>query len=91
MSDDVDFLDEGAQAKGRETQLNKDLEFAQTHLFFDTDPRAAALLKFWKETVVARRVPIGSTLDAYAAAEAVRAFVAVIEQQIAFAKKGTPV
>lgn len=83
-----DFLSLGENEEARIEMANKALVFAQQHLFFVTDPRAVELLKFWKNTVVARRVPVGSTLDAYAAAEAVRAFVFEIDRQVEIAKTG---
>lgn len=84
-----DFMGEDAAEQTRVAQQDKALEFAQQHLFFITDPRAAALLKLWKDTVVNRRVPPGSPLDAYAAAEAVRAFVTEIERQVETAQRGS--
>lgn len=88
--DAPDFLDLGEADQTREAQFRKDLEFAELHLVFVQDPRAAQLLKMWEETVAERRVPLGSSLDAYAAAEAVRAFIAVIKRQIKFAQSGKP-
>ncbi len=85
---DTDFLDTDAQAEIREQQANRALEFAQLHLCFVDDGRAAVLLKFWKDNVVNRRIPPGSPIDAYAAAEAVRAFVTEIERQVEIAKTG---
>ena len=83
-----DFIGQDAQAAARIAQADKALEFAQMHLFFDTDPRAKMLLKFWKDNLVNRRIPPGSPLDAYAAAEAVRAFIAEIERQVEVARTG---
>ena len=84
-----DFIGQDAAEQTRIAQQDSALAFAQQHLFFITDPRAAALLKFWKDNVVNRRIPPGSPLDAYAAAEAVRAFVGEIERQIGVAQRGS--
>lgn len=84
----ADWLNADELDAAKEAQAQKALEFAQQHLFFKTDPRAAALLQFWKDTVIARRVPVGSSLDAYAAAEAVRGFVGEIERQLKIAETG---
>lgn len=83
------FLDEDEQAEDRLKEADAALAFAQKHLFFETDPRAVELLKFWEDNVCARRVPVGSTLDAYAAAEAVRAFIGEIRRQVTIAKTGS--
>jgi hypothetical protein len=84
-----DFLS-GADSDDARTQTaDAALAFAQSHMFFITDPRAAKLLQFWKDTVVSTRIPVGSPIDAYAAAEAIRAFVGQIDRQIEMAKKGS--
>lgn len=85
----IDFLDIEANETARLSHADSALAFAQQHLFFVSDARAAGLLKFWKDYVVNRRVPPGSPLDAYAAAEAVRAFVYEIERQVEVAKRGS--
>ena len=82
------FLDEDEQAEQREKEADAAMVLAQNHLVFETDPRAAALLKMWEEQVVTTVIPVGAPIDAYARAEAVRAFVGMIRRQVNIAKTG---
>lgn len=82
------FLDEDEQAEQREREADQALAYAQQHLVFETDPRAAAILKSWEEQVVNTVIPVGAPIDAYARAEAVRAFVNMIRRQVNIAKTG---
>lgn len=79
-----DWLDEGEGA--REAQRQSAVNFAQAYLVFVDDSRARELLDYWDRTLMNRRVPVTATLQEYAAAEAIRAFIAGIHQQLELAK-----
>lgn len=78
---------EGDSEEARQAQAEAGLVLAKNYLVFRQDPRAAFLLKQWEESVE-QMVPAGSPIDAYARAEALRAFVNVIRRHIAIAERG---
>ena len=80
-----DFLNEG-QSAAREAQRATALDFARLHTIFTLDERGKKLLEVWDQTFLRKRVPITSSHAEFAAAEATRAFVQVIHDQIQFAK-----
>jgi len=80
-----DWLDEGEGA--REAQRQSAVEFAQAYLVFVDDSRARELLDYWDRTLMNRRVPVDASIQQYAAAEALRAFIAGIHQQIALGRE----
>ena len=71
---------------GQNQRREQNLEFARLHKVFDEDARARELLDFWRRTVVRKRVPVNASIQEYAAHEAVRAFISVIEDQLRFAQ-----
>lgn len=80
-----DWLDSDEEKIARAEQVAKAREFAQNYLVFEQDGRARALLEHWEQTLLGKRTPVNATIQEYAAAEAVRAFVAGIKHQIALA------
>lgn len=77
-------VNDGESDQFRNQQRAKQIEFAKLHTVFLLDERARQLLASWRK-VAAQRVPVNATIDQYARAEAVRSFVATIEDQIAIA------
>jgi hypothetical protein len=61
------------------------LAFAQNYLVFVDDARGRALLDHWRETLSRKRVGPAASVQEYAYAEAQRAFVLGIEEQLRFA------
>ena len=84
MSSVFDSPEEPTAQKQRQDAAVKST--AALHAVFLSDPRAKELLALW-EQAADRRVPINATIQEYAAAEAVRTFVATIKAQIAIAKQ----
>ena len=60
----------------------KEREFAQLYRVFVDDGRGAQLLAHWEKVLMRRRVPVGASVQEYAAVEAVRDFVQQIRDQI---------
>ncbi len=88
VSPAADWLNDDETTAARDRQAAVALDFAKLHLVFEQDPRAEALLKGWENDVVNTRIAPGSPIDAYARAEAVRAFVHTIRRQLNIAKTG---
>jgi len=60
------------------------LDFARNYLVFVDDARGRALLQHWVETLGRKRLSPGASHPEYAYAEAQRAFVQGIEDQLRF-------
>ena len=78
---------EGNVEKERGELRNKGLERARLYNVFVDTPRAVELLRHWEETLVEKQTPVESTLQRYAADEAVRDFVRGIKRQIKMAQE----
>lgn len=85
MSDDLSWLD-GERTPEQEEQLRKGIEFAQLYLVFVDTDRGRELLKHLDRVHLYKRTPVDSSIQQYAADEAIRAFVAGIHTQIELAK-----
>jgi hypothetical protein len=83
-----DWLDDEAVAAARDAREVLSVEFARNYQVFESEPRAAALLKHWDATILRRRTPVGASIQQYAADEAIRAFVAGIHDQLRIAHEG---
>lgn len=83
---ETDWL-EGESDQIKEEQKVQALEVAQTYLVFADTPRAKYLLEFWEENLVNKQTPVDSSIQRYAADEAVRDFVRGIRRQIAMAQE----
>lgn len=79
--ENVDWLDEEAQAAQRQALADQSLQVAALHSLFVTDPRGVQLLEMWRGTANVR-VPVNASIDQYARAEAFRSFVQTIEDQV---------
>ena len=79
---------EGDTEEQREELKSKALETAQLYLVFEEAPRARQLLKDWEERLVNVETPDESSLQKFAADNALRKFVVGIKRQIKFAKEG---
>jgi hypothetical protein len=66
-------------------QMAAVLEFAQNYRVFEDDPRGRALLAHWRESLSRKRVGPGASVQEYAYAEAQRAFILGIEDQLRLA------
>ena len=78
---DVDWL-EGDIDAVKAKQRDQALEVAETYLVFADTPRAIRLLELWEENLVNKQTPVDSSVQRYAADEAVRDFVRGIRRQI---------
>jgi hypothetical protein len=67
-------------------QKLKAVEFAQLYKVFEDDPRAAALLKHWVDTIEQRDVPPSASLQEYAHFEGRRSFIRGIQRELKFAQ-----
>jgi hypothetical protein len=83
-----DWLNDESVAAARAAGESLRVEFARNYQVFETEPRAAALLKHWDATILRRRTPVGASIQQYAADEAIRAFVAGIHDQLRIAHEG---
>lgn len=86
----VDWLFPDA-GKQRAQQEEKGLVFAAKYLVFSgptADPRARELLEHWTALVRKTPIPRGSSVQEYAAANALREWVEGIHSQIEFAQQG---
>lgn len=81
-----DWLDSDQEIIARNEQIAKGREFAQNYLVFVQDGRAKMLLEHWDKTLLGKRTPVNGSIQEYAAAEAIRAFIAGIHQQIELAQ-----
>lgn len=72
----------------KKEQQDKAVEFAQLYLCFVDDPRARELLDHWDKTIRRRRIAVSSSIQEYAAHNAIRDFIEQIQQQIEIAQKG---
>jgi hypothetical protein len=78
---------EGVSDEARKEQYNKAIEFARMYQVFETDERGKALYEHWRKTILERPTPTESSLQRYAADNAMREFVINIGRQIALAKE----
>ena len=81
-----DWLEGDAQ-EAQEKQKELAIELAQIYLVFTDTPRAKQVLEFWEATLVNKQTPTDSSLQVYAADEAVRDFVRGIRRQIKMAQE----
>lgn len=84
--DEDDFLNDSA-TEIRQKQQALAVEFAKNYEVFVSDPRGAALLAHWDKALVRGITPIESSLQKYAADNALREFVVKIHQQIEIARE----
>lgn len=81
-----DFLSLEESKEQRSLRIAMVKEFAQLYVAaFVHNPAGAKLLAHWDKTLLRRRVPVNAPHTEYAAAEAVRDFVAKIQEQIEIA------
>lgn len=83
-----DWLNGEAAEATRAAQAAQRVEFAANYLVFETDSRARALLDHWRQHTLKKRTPVGASIQQYAADEAVRAFVAAMDEQLRIAREG---
>jgi hypothetical protein len=77
----------GVMSDQQREQFNKAIEFARHYQVFETDERAKALYAHWKETILERITPTESSLQRYAADNAMREFVLNIGRQLSLGKE----
>lgn len=78
-----DFLALDESREQRALRIAQAKEFAQLYVAaFVHNPAGAKLLAHWDKTLLRKRVPTNAPHTEYAAAEAVRDFVAKIQEQI---------
>lgn len=82
----LDGEDEQGVTAQRADVKAKAVEFAQLYRVFEDDPRAAALLKHWVDTIEQRDVPPSASLQEYAHFEGRRAFIRGIQRELRFAQ-----
>jgi len=87
VSNEQDFPFEQDAARDAKKLQEERQRFAALHSVFILDARAKELLKYWQETA-RERTPVNATIQEYAAREAVRSHVQMIEEQIVLAQKG---
>lgn len=85
MSDEGDWLT-GETDQARAALQQKAVEEAQIYLLF-TEERGRELLRRWDERLMNVRTPVESSIQKYAADEAVRDFVRGIHRQIELAQR----
>jgi len=78
---------EGNVEEQQAQQRIKGLEIAQMYLVFVDTPRARQLLEDWEERMVRKVTPAESTIQRYAADNAVRGFIQGIRDQIKIAQE----
>jgi hypothetical protein len=83
-----DWLDNESVDASRAAGEALRVEFARNYQVFETEPRAAALLKHWKKTLLLKRTPVGASIQQYAADEAIRAFIGGILEETRVAREG---
>jgi len=90
MSGEVSWMDGDARdslpSASREMQRQKALDVARLYLVFKEDARCRELLSIWDKTLRRRRIAADSSLQVYAAHNALRDFVEGIHEQIEFAQ-----
>jgi hypothetical protein len=78
-----DFLALEESKEQRDLRVAMAKEFAQLYVAaFVHNPSGAKLLAHWDQTLLRKRVPVNAPHTEYAAVEAVRDFVAKIQEQI---------
>jgi hypothetical protein len=81
-----DFLALSESTEQRAVRLGQAKEFAQLYVAaFVHNPAGAKLLAHWDKQLLRKRTPVNAPHTEYAAAEAVRDFVAKIQEQIELA------
>ena len=83
---EVDWL-EGDIEQKRAEQHAQAVEFAKTYEIFVDTPRGQELLRVWEESILNLSTPIDSSVQKYAADEAVRDFIRGIKRQIKLAQE----
>ena len=83
---EVDWL-EGDPAQQRAEQRVQAIAHAQLYLVFVDAPRGRELLESWEELIVNVKTPVESSIQKYAADEAVRDFIRGIRRQIKLAQE----
>ncbi len=78
---------EGNNEDVKQQQRRLAIEFARKYEVFLTDPRAKDILAHWDKTLARAVVPTESSLQAYAAHNAVREFISKIHSQIELAQE----
>lgn len=82
----TDFLNLDSR-EDQEVRRQKAVEFAQQYVYvFVDNPAGRQLLDHWTRTLARKRVPTDSSIQTYAATEAVRAFIEEIHSQIHLAQ-----
>lgn len=84
MTDWMESFDAGTAVAPE--QKSAAIEFAQNYLVFTDDARGRALLDHWRDTLARKRVGPAASIQEYAYAEAQRAFILGIEEQLRFAQ-----
>lgn len=84
MSDWMEAMDENVRVDPE--QKDAAVAFAQNYLVFADDARGRALLQHWQEMLSRKRVGPGASIQEFAYAEAQRAFILGIEEQLRFAQ-----
>ena len=79
---------EGDREEKQEALKAQALETAQLYLVFEEAPRAVQLLQMWEERLIEVETPDESSLQKFAADNALRRFVVGIKRQIKLAKEG---
>jgi len=85
MSEEVDWLEADNAEAVAEARV-KELEFAKNYEIFVTDPRGKELFEVWK-LLARKETPTDSSLQTYAADNAVRSFINKIQHQIELAQE----
>ena len=83
---EYDFLDEQKGLDNKEAQHTAALEFAKLYTVFVLDERAKKILDHWDKTIRRKRTLPSASHAEFAFAEAQRAFVEGIHEQIHFAQ-----
>lgn len=78
---------DGLPEEQKREQFNKAIEFARQYLVFETDERAKALYAHWRKSILEKPTPTESSLQRYAADNAMREFVVNIGRQLDLAKE----
>lgn len=82
---------EGEAQDAREKQRVAAVEFAKLYEVFVDDPRAAALLQHWTDSVEQRDTAPSASIQEYAHAEGTRMFIRGIKRQVKLAQtEGKP-
>lgn len=85
MNDWMEAMDESVHVDPG--QKDAAVAFSQNYLIFADDARGRALLQHWQETLSRKRVGPAASIQEFAYAEAQRAFILGIEEQLRFAQQ----